>query len=589
MTTEGFLVVGLLLAAFVAMARAWLVPELAMLAVLGVLLAAGVVDTKAALAGFAARELHTVALLLVVSAALERSGALNLVSRHLLGEPRSDRGAQLRLLTPAALMSAFLNNTAVVALLLPVVRGWARRHRIAPSRLLIPLSYVSILGGVCTLIGTSTNLVARALLPEPLQERFGMFTIGAVGLPAALVGLVILIALGRKLLPERNLETVFSDPRTFTTEVLVDAGGPLVGRRLAEVQRPDQPALYPVEIERAGALIPAPTGDTVLQAGDRLVLSGAGAATVALHRVPGLTPAVDRTFASAGEGRQARALYELVIAQRCPLVGHRVGDGSFRRHYGAAVLAVARHGETVKPGGLGGWTLEAGDIVLVEAEPRFGERAAAQPDFIVLRDHEPEPPIARWQALAGLCALVVAVALAATGVLSMFAAVALAAAVVLCLRIVTWPQAVAALDARILLTIAAALGVGQAVESAGVARAVGLGLQSLDVGSPRVALAILYVATVIVTEVVTNNAAAVVMIPLALATASAFGVSAMPFVIAVTIGASAGFLSPIGYQTHLMVYGPGGYRFGDFVRMGLPVSIGVGIVTVLVTPIVFPF
>lgn len=587
MRSEAYVVVALVLLALLAMTRSYLVPELALLGVLVILLALGIVRPAEALEGFASESLHTVALLFVVSAAIKRSGALTLLTGRYLGRPRGDLDAQTRLIVPTAILSSVLNNTPVVALFLPVVRDWAKRHGLAPSRLLIPLSYASILGGVCTLIGTSTNLVVRGLLPPPLHDRFGMFTIGRLGLPAALGGMGVLWLLGRRLLPAHpDPESVFADPRTFTTELLVNPEGPLVGRRLAEVRRGDRLALHPVEIDRRGTILPAPSPEEVLQAGDRLVLAGAAAAAVAVHRIDGLDPTVDRVADSQAARRH---VFELVVSPRCPLVGRTVGDGSFRRHYNGAVMAVARHGQSVRPGGINGWVLQVGDTLLVETDRGFLQTWGGSADFLVIRGHDEDRVERSWHPMGGALILAAMIALAATDTLSTFMAAALAVTALLLTRILPWEDAVRALDARVLLTIAAALGVGGALESTGAAAAMAHALVRVNSESPHTALALLYLTTVVCTELVTNNAAAVIMIPLALASAAQLNVDPMAFVVAVAIGASASFITPIGYQTNLMVYGPGGYRFSDFVRAGLPVSLVVALVTILLGPVAFPF
>jgi len=588
MDFPALIVIATVLGALFAMARSLMAPELALCSALAVFVFAGIVTPQEALQGFSSPSLHTVALLFVVSEGVRRSGALEVVGDRLLGRPSDDAQAQLRLMLPAAALSSVMNNTPVVALFLPVVRRWARRAGLTPSRLLIPLSYAAILGGTCTLVGSGTNLLIRAFLPENLQHRFGMFTIGAVGLPATIVGMLVLLVFGRRLLPVRpNDDEVFSDPRTFTTEVTVEPDGPLVGKRLADVRIGEAALLTPVEIDRGGTVLPAPSMDETLRAGDRLVLAGAAAATAALHEIPGLLPAHERLFENASDGR--RRIFELVVSRRCPLVGRQAGDGSFRARYNAAVLAVARHGEAVQPRSVGGWTLEVGDSLLIEADRGFASAHQSSGDFIVVTGHKKNAPAAVWHPFAGLAVMLLVLGAAGAGVVSPFVAAVAAVTVVLVARLVPWSAVFKALDGRVLLTIAAALGVGVAIQKAGVADQVAQWIVEAGGGGAWMTLALVYLCTVVFTELVTNNAAAAIMIPLALATADRLGANPMPFVVAVAVAASASFMTPIGYQTNLMVYGPGGYRFSDFARIGSVVSLFVAAVTLILAPMVWPF
>ncbi len=263
--------------------------------------------------------------------------------------------------------------------------------------------------------------------------------------------------------------------------------------------------------------------------------------------------------------------------------------GIYTDLFQGAVMAVARHGQAVQPGGINGWVVQVGDTLLVEADRSFLNRYGNSPEFLVIRGHNEERPAKTWHPGVGALILLAMIGLAATNTLSTFKAAAFAVSALLVLRILPWEDCVRSLDARVLLTIAAALGVGGALESTGAAASLAKTLVGLNAHSPHLALALLYLTTVVCTEFVTNNAAAVIMIPLGLASANELHVDPLPFVVAVAIAASASFITPIGYQTNLMVYGPGGYRFSDFVRAGLPVSIVVAVITIVLAPIMFPF
>ncbi|MCA9654499.1 MAG: hypothetical protein KC501_31565 [Myxococcales bacterium] len=568
------------------MATGRLSAERALIGTLVALVLAGVVEPPRALEGLSNAGVATVALLFVVAAAVRRSGALGLVLHWLLGNPRGALAAQLRLTLPVAGLSAFLNNTPIVAMLLPDVRRWGEERSIAPSYLLMPLSFAAIVGGMCTLVGTSTNLLVDGLLIDRGEPSLGIFWISPVGVPAAVVALVVMALVGRRLLPGRAADELpLADPRRFYAEVKVDPSGPLVSRRLDEIRVPGLKAFAPIELRRGSTVISAPRGDQVLAAGDSLLFTAAAAEVLELRRVSGLSVPQRGTDAQAPRG----PLAEVVVGRGCPLVGHSVGDGSFRRHYGAAVLAVARDGERTEATAVASWTLEAGDILLLEASAPFIERHRFGGDLVLVSDHGHASPHAPWHAPFSLAVVLAMAGLAASGAMSMLMAALAAAGAMLLARVATWDELANDIEWRVLLAIVGALGLGAALTDTGAAATLAHGLVALGGSSPWLVLALVYLATVITTELVTNNAAAVLVLPIGLDAAATLGVSWLPFVAVVMIGASASFVTPIGYQTNLMVMGPGGYRFGDFARFGAPVALAVGATTLGLAPWLWPF
>jgi di/tricarboxylate transporter len=584
MSLAAWLTLAVTVGALVAMASGRASAERALLAALTVLLVCGVVEPERALSGFSNPGVATVALLFVVAAGVRRSGLLGTVVRGLLGSPRGPLAAQLRLTFPVAGLSAFLNNTPIVAMLLPEVRRWGSDRNIAPSYLLIPLSYGTILGGMCTLIGTSTNLLIDGLLVDRGREHLGVFWITPLGLPAALAGLTVIALLGRRLLPERrSADLPLADPRRFSAEMLVEDKGPLVGRRLGDIVVPGLGAFAPFELRRGGMLVGAPRADEVLEAGDQLVFTAAAAEVLEIQRVAGLSPIRGPEHGPTG------TLAEVVVGPSCPLVGHLVGDGSFRRQFGAAVVAVAREGERTQPSSLATWTLEPGDTLLVEATGDFIERHRYGRHLVLVSDHGRPTPHARWHAPFCLMVVLGMAVLAATGLTSMLLAAIIASAAMLVAGVATVDELAADIEWRVLLAIVAALGLGSALTDTGAAASIAHGIVGLGGDSTWLVLALIYLATAITTEFVTNNAAAVLMLPIALDTATQAGASELPFIAIVMIAASASFVTPIGYQTNLMVFGPGGYRFGDFARMGTPVTLAVASTAILLTPWIWPF
>ena len=553
------------------------------------LLLSGVLTPGEALAGLSNEGMATVAVLYVVAAGLRETGAVAWLVQGVLGRPRNLFNAQLRLMAPVAAASSFMNNTPVVAMFLPAVIDWARQNRLPVSKLLIPLSYASILGGTCTLIGTSTNLVVNGLLISHAGlPGLGMFDIAWVGLPAALVGIAYLVLLGRWLLPDRRpVMDLRDDARRYTVEMLVQPASPLAGKSVEEAGLRHLPGMYLVEIERDGEVFPAVAPHHRLKPNDRLVFAGILDSVVDLQRFRGLVPATDQVF-KLGGSRPERALVEAVVSDSCPLVGKSIREGRFRNIYNAAVIAVARNGERVQKK-IGDIVLRPGDTLLLEADPSFVERQRNSRDFFLVSRLENVHPLRHERALVAVAILTGMVVVVSAGWVSMLQGALVAAGLMLVARCTTGGVARAAVDWQVLVTIAASFGLGAALEKTGAAQAIAESVITLAQGSPWGTLVVVYLLTMLFTELITNNAAAVLVFPIALSTSESLGVSFMPFAIAIMMAASASFSTPIGYQCNLMVYGPGGYRFSDYFRVGMPLNLLVAAVSLAVVPLVWRF
>jgi di/tricarboxylate transporter len=563
--------------------------DLVMLGALTLLLTLGILRPEDALAGFANEGVITVGLLFVVATGLRETGAVALLTQRLLGRPRSVPGAQGRLIFPVAALSAFMNNTPLVALMLPVVSDWAKKYKLPVSKLLIPLSYATILGGLCTLIGTSTNLVVNGLvLSQTDLPGLRLFDVTWVGLPCALAGLGYLLVASPWLLPDRRPAlSEQDDPRQYTVEMLVDPGSSLVGQTIEQAGLRHLAGMYLMEIDRDGQVLAAVAPHERLQGNDRLVFVGIVESVVDLQKIRGLQPATDQVFQLVAP-RSHRCLVEAVVSNTCPLVGQTIRDGRFRTVYNAAIIAVARNGERLR-GKIGDIVLQAGDTLLLEAHPWFAERHRNSRDFFLVslvQDSTPTRHERAWLAIAILLGMVIT---AGTGWLDMLNAAMLAAVLMVLTRCCSGPDARRSIDWQVLVVIAASLGLGRAMQVSGAASGVAGVLLGLAGENPWVTLAVLYGMTMLFTEVMSNSAAIVLVFPIALATANSLQVSFMPFVMAIMMAASCGFATPIGYQTNLMIYGPGGYRFGDYVRFGGPLNLLIWAVTVVVAPLMWPF
>ncbi|UYV11320.1 MAG: SLC13 family permease [Phycisphaera sp.] len=549
----------------------------------------GVLTPKEAIGGFASTGLATVAVLFVVVTGLKETGGIDWISTRLLGRPRTLRSGMVRMAAPVAGMSAFLNNTPVVALMIPAVGDWCKRTGLSPSKVMIPLSYAAILGGTCSLIGTSTNLVVAGMVMDQTElDDIGMFDITWIGVPCVVVGLTFLLLLGPKLLPNRGSPaSVMADPREYTLEMIVPEGSALAGKTVEAAGLRNLPGCFLVEVEREGGVMAAVGPDSVLRAGDRLVFAGVVEAIKDLQALRGLTPATDQVF-KLDSPRYRRRLFEAVVSRTSPAAGRTIREGRFRNTYDAVVIAVAREGERLK-GKLGDIELKPGDTVLLEADPGFAERHRNSRDFLLVSALEDSTPRRHARAPLAIVFLAGMVALAALGVLEMLAAALLAAGLMVFSRCCTITEARRSIDWSVLIVIGAALGLGEALRVSGASSDIALAILNVVGTHPWLVLIAIYVITSLATEVITNNAAVVLVFPIAVDAVNRLDVSLMPFVIAIMIGGSASFATPLGYQTNLMVYGPGGYRFADFLRIGVPMNIIIGITTVVLTPLIFPF
>jgi di/tricarboxylate transporter len=599
MSWEAWLTCLTIVVLFLALVRNWAPADFVLVAALTVLVAAGELastprlpSATQAVAGLGNSGLVTVAILFVVVAGLVQTGAMSLIAGPLLGRPKTVGAAQARLMAPVVLLSAFLNNTPVVAMFMPVVEDICKRTRISPSKLYLPMAYAATFGGVCTLIGTSTNLIVNGLLIKAkvpgLEDGMRMFDLTWVGVPCAIAGIALMLVASSWLLPDRRaVITLHEDPRQYTVEMIVQEGGPLVGKTVEEAGLRHLPQLYLVEIERAGELLAAVSPRQRLHAQDRLVFVGVIESVVDLQKMRGLTRAAEPTF-QLETPHTDRHLIEAVVSDRCPLIGTTIRDGQFRTTYNAAVVAVARAGRRIR-GKVGDIVLRAGDTLLLEADEGFVPRERNSSHFFLISGVENSQPLRHdraWMAIAILSGMV---ATFAAGWLDLLTAALLAAGLMIATQCCSITQARQSVDWSLLVLIAASLGIGQAIEMSGLAGTVSSQIIGLAGGHPWLVLVAVYFVTMVFTELITNNAAAVLVFPIAMASATTLGVNPMPFVLAVAIAASAGFATPFGYQTNLMVYSPGGYRFTDYLRFGIPLDIVFLVVTCAITPWVWPF
>ncbi len=581
------IVVGATLAALLLGRRA---PDMAMIGAVVVLLAAGILTPTEALSGMSNEGMLTVAALFVVAAAVDRTGALAVVIDRGLGRPRSLPAAQLRTMTIPAVLSGFMNNTPVMALMVPAVRTWARKHRLSVSKLLMPMNDAVVLGGLCTLIGTSTNVVVSGLLNDKTGLRLGMFDITWLGVPLLIVGFSYLMLASRSswlLKDRRPAMSAGDDPREYSLEMLVEQGSPLAGRTIEQAGLRGLHGLFLMEIDRAGHVLTAVEPTERLETGDRLVFVGIVESVVELQKIRGLRPATDQVFQLDGP-RSERTLVEAVVSNSCPLVGRTIRAGQFRSTYDAVIIAVARNGERLRKK-IGDIVLQPGDTLLLEASPRFLNRQRTNRDFYLVSEvagaKTPRHDLA-WIACTILAAMVTAATLE---LVPMVTAAMMAATAMVAAGCIGPNEARRSIEWETLLLIAASFGLARAIDKTGLAELIAQSTIGAAGDRPYLVLAAIYLVTMLFTETMSNNAAAVLIFPIAWQTASNLGLNPMPFIMSITVAASCGFASPLGYQTNLMVYGPGGYKFSDYLRFGGPLNLIVMVVTIVLAPLIWPF
>ncbi len=573
---------------FVMLAKTQIPPEWICLGTLVVFLATGIITDKEAVEGFSNRGMLTVAILFIVAGAFKETGAIGMLTFLLSPRIKSTSMAQIRLMAPVTILSAFLNNTPVVAIFIPAVRAWAKKIKMPVSKFMIPLSYAAVFGGTCTLIGTSTNLVVSGIIEKDLGVRLGLFEITKVGAPFAILMFITIALLSRWLLPDRSSAIdQMGDPKQYTTEMIVDPDSPLVGKTVQQAALTEENDINLIQIFRQDEIIPVTDYTIKLEEDDRLVFTGKLGMISEVQKIKGLTPVMDRLF-EIETPRPDRCFVEAVVSNSNHFLGRNIVGSHFRSLYDAVVVAISRGGKQIE-GSLGNVTLQEGDTLLLETNPQFYLRNKNSQDFHLISQLE-ESAAPRYNKAIISCVVFVLMIFSATYFgIGMFTASAIAAAVLLATRCLTFNQAYRSVDMQVLLVIIAAFGIGRAMEKTGAAEFIATQMVALGGGSPWAVLSMLYITTSILTEMVTNNAAALILWPIALAMANQMGVSWTPYAFAIMMGASASFATPIGYQCNMMVYGPGGYRFSDFLKIGIPMNLVAWGVNSVLIPIMWPF
>ncbi len=565
--------------------------DIALMTAMVVLMISKVVSPGEALAGFSNPAIFIIACFYIVSAAVRESGALHWWVMKLLGDNTSLTIFLPRLMAPVALVSSVMSNTPVVAMFIPFLRDWANRHNLSLSKVLIPLSFASILGGVCTLIGTSTNIIIVGLLQSfPESASLHLFSPAVVGIPIIIFGIIYFALIGHKLLPDRRIESGdfdISDPRQYAVSMKIESGSVLSGKTIMQSGLLKLNYSLLSEIKTAGKIISSIRSNRTLKDGDVLVFIGQPEAVTELRQIPGLSP-IDDQLSKMETPKNSRALVEAILATNSAMVGKTVKRSLFRTRFGSVIVSVSRNGRQIKKD-VAKIRLRAGDLLLIEAPQGFVRLHRHSRDFLLLSrlDEIMLPDTSKAATTLGI--LFVYLMLVLSGFLTLLSGSMLLVLALGITKCITLDQAQRSIDGRVLLAIGASISLGVAIQNTGLADLAVNGLMSVAGENFYLNLLMLYIATVLATELITNNAAAVLMFPLAQIMSSQLGASLLPFAIIIMFGASSSFMTPMGYQTNLMVQGAGGYTVQDFFKVGVGLSLIVGLMVILIVPLVWPF
>lgn len=597
MTLDAYFTLAILVVTFGLLIKTQLPAVAVFMGSLGAAITFNLAPTDELLKGFSNQGMLTVAVLYIVAAGMYATGAITMIMNRLIGLPKRIMTAQIKILPPIAVGSAFLNNTPLVAMMIPVIRDLTQSARLSAKHLYLPLSFASILGGVCTIIGTSTNLVVVGLVADvmaeapagmPMMRPLKMFDPAWVGVPAALIGIAFMIFFGRFLLPrdtDANDET--PRPRMYKAEFEVEENSRLIGKTITDSGIAGNEGLDLLSIRRGATLIQERLAEETIQAGDLLSFAANVAALTELWRTSGLIPHLRLKVMQSA--RHTHQLVKAVISRRSRLVGRKLADlPSPRSLYGFKIVALSREGQPVR-GLLEDARIEAGDKAIFEVNDAFFYESQLERDFTLIKPLEGFHLQRTEKAVeASLITLTMIVAVA-LGWMSMLNAALLASGAMLVTGCLNLRTAGRSIDWATLVVIACAIGLESAVKRSGLADQIASLMTAWGGDNPYLAMGVIYLGCTFMTNVITNNAAAAFMFPIAISTAAQLGVNFMPFAVTLMVASSCAFITPTGYQTNLMVWGPGGYAFGDFVKIGTVMTLIVATVAMVMVPMVFRF
>ena len=585
-----FIVLGIALVLF----TRELVPiDVTALIILAALVTTGVLTPEEGMRGFSNPAPVTVAAMLVLSAGLMKTGAVVKLGAGISRLGGSAEAGQMAvILVTVGVMSAFINNTAAVAMFIPIVLGIARDQKISPSKLLIPLSFAGILGGICTYIGTSTNIIVGSILVDRGYPAFKMFEFTPLGGLFLVIGIAYLLLFGRRLLPARRIQADLTEDyhvREFLTELVIQPRSRLIGKTLKETQLSGANDIQVLEIRRGEDWFDPLLADVVLAAGDEMIVKGDIDNILRVREAEGFAIHPRVKFSDEDLESPDVMLAECVISASSGLIRKTLKEIDFRKRFQATVLAIRRHGGEIRDK-LGRVRLQYGDTLLIQGRRDRLQSLRGSQEFMLIMEDTSTPRYRKRKMAAAVAIFGTVVALAATGVLPIMVAAVVGALAMVLTRCLTIQEGYEAIDMRIVFLIAGTLSLGLALQKTGGAELIADQVIRLaGPWGPQAVLAVLYLLTMVLTELMSNNATAALLTPIAIEIADGLGVDVRPFAFTIAFAASASFLSPIGYQTNTLVYGPGGYLFTDYFRVGLPISLSLWLLSTLLIPVLWPF
>ena len=559
--------------------------DVVFLGAISILFVTGVLNAKEAFSGFSSTSVVIIGVLFVVVSGLTHTGVLQWIVKNLLGQPESYSKAVVRLMLPVAALSSFLSNTTVVALFVGIVKMWSKKLGISPSKLLIPLSYASGMGGVCTLIGTPPNLIISGLYAENTGEAMNVLTTTVPGLFCLFIGVLSIIAM-RKLLPNRKTpESAFESTSEYTVELEVPSDNPHIGETVNEAGLNDVRGGNLIEVVHYDEFVSPANGEEILMGGDRLIYSGQIDEILDLKHSHGLVSADHHVF-TLSEIDSSRQLRTAFVTFGSSLIGKSIGGTTFEKDNGLVLVAVARRGERIKqsPREV---VLQAGDTLLLDCPPNMKINESSLTAKLHFFDSDQVPNIGK-KTLISTTIMMAMVVLSALNVIPLLQCAFLAAIAMLIFRCCNVDQAMKAINWEILMVFAGSVVLGIAIQKTGIAERLAFGILDVCGDNPIVVMtAICFVGTFI-TEFISNTAAGAMFFPIMYQAAEKLGYEPFPFLVALMVSVSSSFATPIGSPTHMLVYGPGGYRFSDFMRIGLLMNIIILAANIFIVNIIYP-
>ena len=596
MTFEIAFVLGLVLLTFILFVTEKFSLDVTALLILTILFISGFLSVEEAMSGFSNPAVIIISLLFILSHALQKTRILEylIVRINQLVSRSRPLGLGVYLLT-IAFASALMNNTAIVAIFMPVTIRLAHRYRMSPSKLLIPLSYAAIMGGTLTLVGTSTNLIVNSIYINNDGLPLGMFEFAKFGWITLTIGIIYVLTIAPKILPSRTVTSSLTQSyhmAGYLTEMKLSKDSPLVGSSCQQRNISQNYDVIVLDIQRGDRLITYKVGNEKLQADDILFVKGSVESFLQMKEVEKVSLLTDEKLTQNELEQEDNILIECMVTDQSNLIGKTIVNSNFRKRFYAFILAIRREGSIIRKK-IAHVLIQSYDTLLIYGGRKELSKLANTSGFILLGEVEEQLVKVRFWWVS-IISIIFTILFAAVGLLPIIKGALLSVVILLALRIITPNEAYQSIHWQVIILIAALIPLGTVIETTGTASFIGDSIAQLvrlfsDSYQPYILLGITYLITMILTEVSSNTATAIIMTPIVLSLAAKMGIDARPLIFGVCFAASASFSTPVGYQTNLMVYGPGGYKFSDFIKVGLPLSFTLWLTAIIFIPLIWSF